>query len=70
MQGDRMFCICIENKYNNTNFTQDKIYEMNKKIGVRCDWGDMWCHFEDWNRPTSFDFGSIFEFGLCKFKIG
>ena len=59
---------CIDNRYNNSNFTKDKEYEMSYN-GVRCDWGGMWTKFRDWDKPNNFDVGSIFEFAMCKFQI-
>ena len=63
-----MIAKCIENKYNNTNFTKDKEYELSHD-GIRCDWGGMWTKFRDWDKPTNFTFGSIFEFAMCKFQV-
>lgn len=59
---------CIDNRYNNSNFTKDKEYEMSYN-GVRCNWGGMWTKFRDWYKPNNFDVGSIFEFAMCKFQI-
>lgn len=59
---------CIENNLHNTNFTIGKIYEM-KTTAIRTDWGGMWVGFEDWSKPTNFNVGDVFEFGLCKFEI-
>ena len=59
---------CIENRMHNTNFTIDEEYEMSEN-GIRTDWGNMWCHFENWNKPKGFNIGIVFEFGHCKFEI-
>ena len=59
---------CIENSMNNTNFTEGKEYEMNKE-GLRSDCAGMWVHFKDFNKPTDYSTGSIFNFGMCKFQI-
>lgn len=59
---------CIENKHNNSNFTEGKEYEMSEK-GIRSDWGRMWAKFEDWNKPKNFNIGDVFEFAMCKFQI-
>lgn len=59
---------CIENRMNNSNFTEGKEYEASKE-GVRCDWGGMWTKFKDWNRPKSFNKGDVFDFAMCKFEI-
>ena len=59
---------CIKNAMHNTNFSVDKEYEMSKE-GIRSDWGGMWIHFSDWNKPKSFNVGNIFEFGHCQFEI-
>lgn len=59
---------CIENKFDNTNFTQGKEYEASPN-GIRSDWGGMWTGFKDWNKPKSFKVGDIFEFAMCRFEI-
>jgi hypothetical protein len=59
---------CIENECNNTNFTIGKTYELSEKW-IRTDCSGMCCHFKDYNKPKSFNIGSTFYFGMCKFKI-
>jgi len=59
---------CIENEHGNTNFVKGKIYDM-AKTGIRTEWGGTWIHFEDWNKPKTFDAGFIFDFAMCKFEI-
>ena len=59
---------CIENNSGNINFIKGNLYELST-IGIRTEIGGMWSHFSDWNMPKSFKNGSIFEFGVCKFKI-
>ena len=59
---------CIENKLNNTNFTIGKTYELSK-VGIRTDWGGIWTHFDNRDKPKCFNIGSIFDFGICKFEI-
>ena len=59
---------CVTNSCNNTNFTVGKTYEL-CEIGIRSNWGGMWCHFNDRNKPHSFVKGTIFEFGMCEFII-
>lgn len=64
-----MKCKCIENKHRNTNFTVDKEYKCDLKVGIDCDWGGMWCKFKEWNRPTVNKVGDVFEFAMCKFIV-
>ena len=63
-----MKALCTENKSNNSNFTVGKIYEMHKN-GIRTDWSGIFTSFKDYDKPDSFDVGSIFNFGMCKFEI-
>jgi len=66
--GNFMQAKCIENQSNNSNFKLNEEYELSN-IGIRTEWGGMLTHFEDWNRPKSFNVGTIFHFAMCKFKI-
>lgn len=63
-----MKAICFENKCNNSNFTVGKVYELSNN-GIRTNWGGIFVLFENYNKPKSFKIGSVFDFGLCKFKI-
>lgn len=63
-----MKAACIENKFNNSNFTVGKVYEMHKG-GIRTDYSGIFTSFKDYNKPKNFNVGSIFDFGLCKFEI-
>jgi hypothetical protein len=59
---------CVENKLNNTNFTIGKTYELSNN-GMRTNWGGIWTHFKNYNKPKNFNIGSMFDFGMCKFEI-
>lgn len=59
---------CIENKFNNTNFTIGETYELSKNA-IRTNWARMWTPFEYYNKPKCFNIGDIFDFGMCKFEI-
>lgn len=59
---------CVQNRSNNTNFTEGQEYEMSK-IGIRSNLGGMWIYFEEGNRPRQIDIGSFFEFAMCAFLV-
>ena len=59
---------CLENKMRNTNFTIGKIYDMSRDA-IRTNWGGMWTHFKNYNKPKSFEVGHVFDFAFCKFEI-
>lgn len=59
---------CIRNQSNNSNFKLNKEYELSN-TGIRTEWGGMICHFEDWNKPKTFDTGDVFDFASCEFEI-
>lgn len=71
-----MVCKCIENSHGNTNFTVGKEYEMTKASRrendfgcIRTDFGGLFTAFQAYNKPKSYETGSVFEFALCKFEI-
>ena len=68
LRGENMKAVCTENKLFNSNFTVGKIYDMNKN-GIRTDWGGIFTPFEDYDKPSSFNVGTVFDFGMCKFEI-
>lgn len=59
-----MQCICIENNYNNTNFTVGKIYEYKEDGYIRTNWGNMWTKSY---KPFKIE-DNTFECGMCKFR--
>lgn len=60
-----MQCICIENNYNNTNFTVGKIYEYKEDGHIRTDCGNMWIKSY---KPFQIE-DNIFECVMCKFQV-
>lgn len=60
-----MNCVCVENNYNNTNFTVGKNYEYKLDGHIRTDWANMW--IKDYK---AFEIeNGVFECGLCKFRV-
>lgn len=64
--GMRQKCKCIDNSYNNTNFTLNCVYEIEENVGI---WQPLLCAFSDWNNPGKLFKGMIFEFAMCKFEV-
>lgn len=60
-----MNSICIENNYNNTNFTVGKMYEYKENGRIRTDCGNMWTK----NYEPFKIIDNVFECGMCKFQI-
>lgn len=61
VKGNR--CICIENNYNNSNFTVGRKYEYKEDGHIETDCGGMWIkHYE----PFKINNG-VFECGMCRF---
>lgn len=66
--GGNMKAKCISNDLFNSNFTVGFSYDLCEE-GIACNFGNMWVRFNDYNKPTNFNNGSIFKFAMCEFII-